>query len=150
MRRLVKGRITRQLFSSITNVPQLGLPIGVRMDYKKNRCVDRGLLAPGSPGNRRLVQFCAIKNGHIAKRTAEILHGRHSERGKFCPAEIQQRERNGAGQIAEGPGKIMFAWRNRVYVALSCCVQRANAKILRGEAVPRRSSGSRETALWQR
>ena len=28
----------------------------------------------------------------------------------------------------------------RWYVALSCCVQRANAKILRGEAVPGRGS----------
>ena len=38
----------------------------------------------------------------------------------------------------------------RWYVALSCCVQRANAKVLRGEAVPGRRSRVPERLLCGR
>ena len=51
-----------------------------------------------------------------------------------------------AAQFQLEPSEEIRRW----YVALSCCVQRANAKILRGEAVPGRRSRVPERLLCGR
>ena len=61
------------------------------------------------------------RHGFIAKETAALIC-------KFARLK--------AAHFELDPSEETRRW----YVALSCCVQRANAKILRGEAVPGRGS----------
>ena len=61
------------------------------------------------------------RHGFIAKETAALIRKLASSKAAFFELE---------------PSAEVRRW----YVALSCCVQRANAKILRGEAVPGRGS----------
>ena len=76
------------------------------------------------------------RHGFIAKETAALIR-------KLAHLK--------AAHFELGPSEETRRW----YVALSCCVQRANAKILRGEAVPRRGasipsrllSGNRDLAV---
>ena len=68
--------------------------------------------------------FCALafeRHGYIAKETAALIR-------KLASLK--------AAHFELDPAEETRRW----YVALSCCVQRANAKILRGEAVPGRRS----------
>ena len=68
--------------------------------------------------------FCALafeRHGYIAKETTALIR-------KLASLKAAHFELDPAGET------------RRWYVALSCCVQRANAKILRGEAVPGRRS----------
>ena len=68
---------------------------------------------------RRTLAF--ERDGFIAKETAALIC-------KFARLK--------AAHFELDPSEETRRW----YVALSCCVQRANAKILRGEAVPGRGS----------
>ena len=76
------------------------------------------------------------RHGFIAKETAALI--RKLAHLKAAHFELEPSEET-----------------RRWYVALSCCVQRANAKILRGEAVPGRGasipsrllSGNRDLAV---
>ena len=61
------------------------------------------------------------RHGFIAKETAALI--RKLATLKAAHFELE-------------PSEEIRRW----YVALSCCVQRANAKVLRGDAVPGRSS----------
>ena len=61
------------------------------------------------------------RHGFIAKETAALLRKLASLKAEHFELE---------------PSEEIRRW----YVAVSCCVQRANAKILRGEAVPGRGS----------
>ena len=61
------------------------------------------------------------RHGFIAKETASLIRKLASK--KAAAMELE-------------PSEEIRRW----YAALSCCVQRANAKILRGDAVPGRSS----------
>ena len=76
------------------------------------------------------------RHGFIAKETAALIR-------KLAHLK--------AAHFELDPSEATRKW----YVALSCCVQRANAKILRGEAVPGRGasipsrllSGNRDLAV---
>ena len=61
------------------------------------------------------------RHGYIAKETASLI--RKLAGKKAVAMELE-------------PSEEVRRW----YAALSCCVQRANAKILRGDAVPGRNS----------
>ena len=61
------------------------------------------------------------RHGFIAKETVALIR-------KLASLKAAQYELETSEEI------------RRWYVALSCCVQRANAKVLRGDAVPGRSS----------
>ena len=62
------------------------------------------------------------RHGYIAKETVSL---------------IQKLAGKKAAAFELEPSEEIRRW----YTVLSCCVQRANAKILRGEAVPGRSTG---------
>ena len=61
------------------------------------------------------------RHGYVAKETVSLIQKLASK--KAAALELE-------------PSEEIRRW----YTALSCCVQRANAKILRGEAVPGRNS----------
>ena len=61
---------------------------------------------------------------------------RHDCIAKETVSLIQKLARKKAAALELDPSEEIRRW----YTALTCCVQRANAKILRGEAVPGRSS----------
>ena len=61
------------------------------------------------------------RHGFVAKETAALIRKLASIKAAHFELE---------------PSEEIRSW----YVALSCCVQRANAKILRGEAVPGRGT----------
>ena len=61
------------------------------------------------------------RHGFIAKETAALIR-------KFASLKVAHYELDPSAEISK--------W----YAVLSCCVQRANAKILRGEAVPGRGA----------
>ena len=71
------------------------------------------------PFDFRAVAF--ERHGFIAKETAALIR-------KLATLKAAHFELEPSGEI------------RRWYVALSCCVQRANAKVLRGEAVPGRGA----------
>ena len=71
---------------------------------------------------------------------------RHGFIAKETTALIRKLATLKAAHFQLEPSEEIRRW----YVALSCCVQRANAKVLRGEAVPGRRSRAPESLLCGR